>query len=139
MTLGQGQEMTLILNSHIPSFTQIVVSIFQLSGHRLQLFLKNPLSLLFSYRKAYVAKFDLAVKSVKVNPGSSFEQSMIGRSLQCYIQSFLEIGPSVPEKIFEVFLSYMGMVANLVMTTNFHFLVPESLHTKFGSKRPSGF
>ena len=28
----------------------------------------------FSYRKAYVTKFDLAVKEVKVTPGSSFEQ-----------------------------------------------------------------
>ena len=34
----------------------------------------------FSYRKAR-----LAVKKVKVNPGSSFVQTMIGRSLRCYI------------------------------------------------------
>ena len=32
----------------------------------------------FSYRKAYVTKFDLAVKYVKVTPGSSFEQVMMG-------------------------------------------------------------
>ena len=32
----------------------------------------------FSYIKAYVAKFDLAVNEVKVNLGSSFEQTMIG-------------------------------------------------------------
>ena len=35
----------------------------------------------FSYRKAYVNKFDLAVKYVKVTPGSSFEQTMMGWSL----------------------------------------------------------
>ena len=44
------------------------------SDHRLQKFLKNPLSLLFSYRKAYVTKINLAVKSVKVNPGSSLNK-----------------------------------------------------------------
>ena len=46
-----------------------------------------------------------------MTPGSSFEQTMIGRSPQCYIPSFVEIGPSVPEKNFEEFLPYMGMAA----------------------------
>ena len=40
---------------------------------------ENPV-FTFSYRKALVTKFDLTVKKVKVNPGSSFEQIMIGRS-----------------------------------------------------------
>ena len=41
---------------------------------------------------------------------------MMGRSPQCYIPSFIEIGPPVPEKkIFERFLPYMGMAAILVM------------------------
>ena len=34
----------------------------------------------FSYRKAKITKFDLAVKYVKVTPGSSFEQTMMGWS-----------------------------------------------------------
>ena len=34
----------------------------------------------FSYRKAYVTKFDLAIKWVKVTPGSSFEQFIMGWS-----------------------------------------------------------
>ena len=68
----------------------------------------------FPYRKAKVTKFDLAVKKVKVTPGSSFEQAMIGRSPQCYIPAFVKIGPPVLEKkIFEGFLPYMGMVAIL--------------------------
>ena len=46
---------------------------------------------------------------------SSFEQTMMGRSPQCYIPSFVEIGPSVPEKNFEGFLPYMGVAAILVM------------------------
>ena len=50
----------------------------------------------FSNRKAKVTKFDLAVKKVKVTLGSSFEQTIMGRSQQCYIPSFMEIGPQVP-------------------------------------------
>ena len=47
---------------------------------------------------------------------SSFEQTLMGRSPQCYIPGFFEIGPPVPEKkIFEGFLPYMGVVAILVM------------------------
>ena len=58
----------------------------------------------FSYRKAEVTKFDLAVKKVKVTPGSSFEQTMIGGSPPCYIPTLVEIGLPVPEKkIFEGF------------------------------------
>ena len=44
---------------------------------------------------------------VKVTPGSSFEQTMMGWSPQCYILSFMEISPPVPEKIFEGFLKYI--------------------------------
>ena len=54
----------------------------------------------FSYRKASVTKFELTVKSVKVTPGSSFEQTMMGWSPLCYIPSFVEIGQPVPEKLF---------------------------------------
>ena len=70
----------------------------------------------FSYRKALVTKFDLAVKSVKVTPGSSFEQTMMGWSPRCYIPSFVKIGlPFLEKKIFEGFLLYMGVAAILVM------------------------
>ena len=40
---------------------------------------------------------------------------MMGWSPQCYIPRFVEIGLPVPEKIFEGFLPYMGVVAILVM------------------------
>ena len=41
---------------------------------------------------------------------------MMGWSPQCYIPSFVEIGPPVPEKkIFEGFLPYRGTAAILVM------------------------
>ena len=69
----------------------------------------------FSYRKASVSKFDLAVKKVKVTPGSSFEQTMMGWSPRCFIPSFVKIGPTVLEKkIFEGFLPYMNVAAILV-------------------------
>ena len=51
---------------------------------------------------------------------------------------YVEISQLVPEKkIFEGFLPYMGVVAILghvtsIMSSDFHFHVPESFHTKFG-------
>ena len=56
----------------------------------------------------------------------------------------MEIGLPVPEKkIFEGFLPYMGVVhlghVTSIMLINFHFLVPESFHTKFGSEWLSSF
>ena len=50
---------------------------------------------------------------------------MMGRSPRCYIQSFVEIGlPVLEKKIFEGFLPYIGMAANIghvtrIMLTNF--------------------
>ena len=64
-----------------------------------------------------VTKFYLAVKTVKVTPGSSFEQFLMGWSPQCYIPSFIKIGPPFlgGGEIFEEFLPYMGVAAILVM------------------------
>ena len=54
--------------------------------------------------------------SLAFTSGSSFEQTMIDRSPQCYIPSSVAISLLVPEKkIFEGFLPYMGMVAIFVM------------------------
>ena len=50
------------------------------------------------------------------------------------------------EEDFKGFLPYMGMAAilvsghgNSIMSLDFHFLVPESFHTKFGSDWQSSF
>ena len=48
------------------------------------------------------------------------------------------------EKIFEGFFTIYGHGGHLghvtrIMLTNFHFLVPESFHTKFSSEWPSSF
>ena len=77
---------------------------------------QKSIVLTFSHVKAYVSKIDLAVKLVKFIPGSSIEQTMMNWSPQCYIPSFMEIGPPVLEmKIFEGFLPCIGMAAILVM------------------------
>ena len=70
---------------------------------------------------------------------------MIGRSHQCYILSFVEIGPSVPKKKnFEGFFTIYGRGGHLghvtsIMSSDVHFLVPESFHTEFSSDRHSSF
>ena len=70
---------------------------------------------------------------------------MLDWSLRCYKPSFVEIGPPVPEeKIFEGFFTIYGRGGNLghvisSMSLDFHFLVPESFHTKFGSDQHSSF
>ena len=54
---------------------------------------------------------------------------------QCYIH--MEIGPLVPENtILKGFtingrVGHLGYVTNIILT-QFHFLVPKSLYTKFG-------
>ena len=70
---------------------------------------------------------------------------MMGWSPQCYIPSFVEIGLPVPEKkIFKGFFTiyvrggYLGHVTS-IMSSDFHFLVPESFYLKFGSDRQSSF
>ena len=60
------------------------------------------------------------------------------------LPSFVEMGPPVSEKkSFEGFFTLYGHGGHLghvtiIMLTNFHFPVPESLHIKFGSKWSSG-
>ena len=70
---------------------------------------------------------------------------MMGWSPQCYIPSFVEIGLPVPEqKIFEGFFTKYGRGGHLghvtsIMSSDFHFLVPESFRTKNGSDLHSSF
>ena len=82
---------------------------------------------------------------------------MMGRSPECYIPSFVEIDLSVPEKISDCFFTIYSCVAAIlviftiywhgghlghvtsIMSSDFHFLEPESFHAKFGSDRHSSF
>ena len=99
----------------------------------------------FSYGKAQITDFDLGVKKVKITPGSSFEQTMIGRRPRCYIPSFVGIGPLVPEKkIIKGFFTIYGRGGHLghmiqMARTNFRSPYPRLPHIKFGFDRPSGF
>ena len=64
---------------------------------------------------------------------------MMGLSPRCYIPSFVEIGLLVPEtKILKGFFTIYGRGSHLGhvtrnMSSDFHFLVPESFHKKNGS------
>ena len=68
---------------------------------------------------------------------SSFVRTMKGWSPRCYIPSFVEIGPLVPEEmILKVFTIYgdgdhLGHVTWTIYT-NFCSSIPMSLHKKFG-------
>ena len=68
---------------------------------------------------------------------------MMGLSPRCYIPSFMKIGLPVLEKILRVFTIYghgghLGHVTSIMLSI-FHFLVPESFHTKFSSEWLSSF
>ena len=69
---------------------------------------------------------------------------MMNWSPLSYIPSFVEIGlPVLEKKISEGFTVYahcgnLGHVTS-IMSLDYHFLVPEILHTKFSSDRQSSF
>ena len=62
----------------------------------------------------------------------------MGKSFRCYIPCFVEIHLPVPVKnIYEGFFTIYGHDGHLghvtsIISTNFHFHVPKSLHTKLG-------
>ena len=75
---------------------------------------------------------------------SSFDQTMMGSSPRCYIPSFVEIGPLVPEKknlkvFYHIWVLRPSWSCDRHHVKNFNFLVPKSLHIKFGKKWLSGF
>ena len=63
MTLYQGQEMTLTFNTHICSFFQLV------SGHRLQMFLKNQQFSLFPIEKPKLPNLTLPLNRSRSTQG----------------------------------------------------------------------
>ena len=56
--------------------------------------------------------------------------------LKAFIQNLVQNGSVVSEKIRFEFL--YGHVTS-IMSSDFHFIVPESFHTKFGSDQQSSF
>ena len=77
MHWGQGQEMTLTFHTFINSISCLHLPTFKSQAAIVSEKYDN---FNFSYRDALVTKFDLAIKKVKINPGSSFEQTMMGWS-----------------------------------------------------------
>ena len=107
---GFRERHILIRMSHVPwakvknwpwpfilIWLQLVQCFYKLWHHWLRRFL---IKAFFFSQKSPHDQFDLTIKKVKVNPGSSFDNT------------FKEIGPL---KIFEGFLPYMGMAAILAM------------------------
>ena len=77
---------------------------------------RNINTLRFFQYKCIRNQTSIAVKKVKVNPYSSFVQTLQGPHRQCYIPSPMAIGLFFPEKeILKGFLPYTGMAAILVM------------------------
>ena len=71
---------------------------------------------IFPYKSIRKQIWPWRKKKVKVNPRSSFEQTLLGPCPQCCIPSPKVIDPLVLEKkIFKRFLTYMGVAAILVM------------------------
>ena len=77
---------------------------------------KKTTVLLFTIEKSQFQNLTLQYNRSRSTQGHHFEQTMMGWSSRCYIPSFVEIGQMVLEKkIFEGFLTCMGMAAILVM------------------------
>ena len=111
--------------------------------------LKNLQFSLFPIDKPMLPNLDLAVKYVKVNLRSSYEQTMMGRShlMRRYQVSWKSVHQFLRGRFLKGFFfsftiygrgSHFGHVTS-IMSINFHFLEPESLHIKFGFDWPSGF
>ena len=122
--------------------TQLIVCINQLPGHRLLYFLKNPVFTFF-YQTPWVTKFDIAVKKLKVNPGSSFEQTngLESQMLHTKFQGNRSTGSR--EDFWRVFTIY-GRGGHLdhvtqMPRTNIRPPYPRTLHIKFGFGPASGF
>ena len=65
---------------------------------------------------------------------------MMGWSPRCYIPSFVEIGqPVLEKKMFLKGFCHIWVYVTSIMSLDFHFLVPESFHKKFGSDLQSSF
>ena len=78
--------------------------------------------------------FDLAVKWVKDNPRSVFEQSWLYLGTRCCIPSFIAIGQLVLEKIFKSFTIY-GRFEHILFTPTLKATNEMWLHAKLFLER----
>ena len=92
----------------------------------------------FSVQK-HKGQYDLAIKRLTVNAGSSFEKTWEYSSTQCYTPSINNISHYVPKKkIFTIYGGYLGHVTR-TFRANFRSPIPRPLHVKFDSDWPSSF
>ena len=129
MTLGQGQEMTLTVNTHISSLSQLV------SGHRLQKFWKiNGFHFFLQISRCYQIwhfhKIGQGQPTVIIWTNYDGQESPMQHTK---FRGNRSTG-SREEDFWRVFTIYGhgGHLGNLttIVSINFHFLVPESLHIK---------
>ena len=135
---GQGQEVTLTFNTHISSLSQLV------SGHRLQNFWKINSFHFFLWISLYYQIWPCR-KIGQGQPMVIIWTNYDGQESPMRHTKFLgnQSTGSGEKDFWRVFTIYghgghLGNVTTIV-SINFHFLVPESLHIKFGFDWLSGF
>ena len=125
-------EITLIFHSFLSSIN----CLHQLSGHRLQWFLKNPLFSIFPIEKP-VTKFDLAKNRSRSLQGHHLNKLWwAGVPDATYQVLWKSVHWFQRRRFLKDFTMYghgghLGHVTS-IMFIDFHFLVLESLHTEFG-------
>ena len=99
--------MTLTFKTHKPLLTRLSATII----FKVTIVFENYTVSLFPIEKPKLQNLTLSQN----RPRSSFEYTLMGPSPRCYVPSFVEMGPLVPEKNFAGVLPCMGMAAILVM------------------------
>ena len=143
MTWGQGKEMTLTFNAHLPSSTLLNVCLYQLSGHRLLYILKNSLFSLFPIEKSKLIPNLTCRKIGQGQPRVIIWTNYDGLESHMLHTKFCENRCSKEEDFWRVYTIYgcgghLGHVTRMPQT-NFHSPYPRRLHIKFGFDWPSGF
>ena len=96
-------------------------------------------------RFEFLYVYNLGTSQVMTLTFNTHIQFMMDWSPRCYIPSFVKIGrPVLEKKISDWFFTIFGCGGHLsyvtsIMSSDFHFLVTECLHTKQGSDRHSSF
>ena len=133
-TLGQGKKMTLTFNTHVPSYIQLDDCSYLLSGHWLQYFLKNQLFLLFPIEKPKLPNLPLPLNRSRSLEGHHLNKlSWAGVPNTTYQVSW-KSAHRFRRRFLKGFTIYgrgghLGHVTS-IMSSDFHFLVPESFHKK---------
>ena len=130
MTLGQGQEMTLTINTHIYSLIQLV------SAHKLQYFLKKSTVFpFFLMEKPKLQDLTLPLNRSRSTQGHHLKNYDKRESQMRHTKFRGNRSHGSGEDFGRVLITYgcgghLGNVTS-IMFINFHFHVPKSLHAKY--------